>query len=144
MVLGDTIGIPDSIMGLTVLAAGGSMPEAISTVIMARQGVGGMGFSNSLGGNTMDICLCLAVPWLIKCALSGTVVVESEVIKYTCLSLFVGIFVLLVVATLTKFHMNKKMGVICFLFYLVFIVLSILVEIGVVISTPKLGCTHNR
>lgn len=37
-VVGDTIDIPDSIMGLTFLAAGGNMPELASIVILARQG----------------------------------------------------------------------------------------------------------
>jgi len=36
--LGDTIGIPDSVMGITFLAAGGNMPELVSIVILARQG----------------------------------------------------------------------------------------------------------
>lgn len=70
---GTTFGIPDAVMGLTLLAIGGSMPEAISTYIMARQGEGGLGFSNSLGGNTMDICLCLGFPWLIMCIKEGSV-----------------------------------------------------------------------
>ena len=60
-------------MGLTFLAIGGSMPEAISTYIMARQGEGGLGFSNSLGGNTMDICLCLGLPWFLKCLTNDSV-----------------------------------------------------------------------
>lgn len=37
-VVGDTIDIPDSIMGLTFLAAGGNMPEIASIVILAKQG----------------------------------------------------------------------------------------------------------
>lgn len=37
-VIGDIIGIPDSIMGLTFLAAGGNMPEVASIVILAKQG----------------------------------------------------------------------------------------------------------
>jgi len=36
--LGDIIGIPDSVMGITFLAAGGNMPELVSIVILARQG----------------------------------------------------------------------------------------------------------
>lgn len=36
---GDTFGIPDSIMGLTFLAAGMSVPEAVSSVIVANQGM---------------------------------------------------------------------------------------------------------
>lgn len=37
-VMGDTIAIPDSVMGLTFLAAGMSVPEATSSVIVTNQG----------------------------------------------------------------------------------------------------------
>lgn len=37
-VLGDTLKIPDSVMGITFLAAGTSVPEAVSSVIVAKQG----------------------------------------------------------------------------------------------------------
>lgn len=36
--LGDTLKIPDSVMGITFLAAGTSVPEAVSSVIVAKQG----------------------------------------------------------------------------------------------------------
>lgn len=36
--IGLTFNIPDSVMGLTFLAAGGCLPEAISAFLMARQG----------------------------------------------------------------------------------------------------------
>lgn len=36
--LGDTLNIPDSVMGLTFLAAGTSVPEAVSSVIVTNQG----------------------------------------------------------------------------------------------------------
>ena len=38
VISGSTIGVPDSVMGLTILAAGGSLPEMFSSIIMARQG----------------------------------------------------------------------------------------------------------
>ena len=79
-------------MGITFLAAGTSVPEAVSSVIVAKQGKlklwlnfvyvsyfsnarffffyclghGSMGISNSIGSNTFDILLCLGLPWLIK------------------------------------------------------------------------------
>lgn len=37
-VLGHTLKIPDSVMGITFLAAGTSIPEAVSSVIVAKQG----------------------------------------------------------------------------------------------------------
>lgn len=53
-------------MGLTFLAAGTSVPEAVSSVIVTKQGHGAMGISNSIGSNTFDILLCLGLPWFIK------------------------------------------------------------------------------
>lgn len=35
---GDTLMIPDSVMGITFLAAGTSVPEAVSSVIVAKKG----------------------------------------------------------------------------------------------------------
>lgn len=37
-IIGDTLRIPDSVMGITFLAAGTSIPEAVSSVIVTRQG----------------------------------------------------------------------------------------------------------
>lgn len=37
-VIGHTLRIPDSVMGITFLAAGTSVPEAVSSVIVAKQG----------------------------------------------------------------------------------------------------------
>ncbi|CAG7713527.1 unnamed protein product, partial [Allacma fusca] len=54
---GETIGIPESVSGLTLLAAGTSIPEIFSSVIVARQGLGSMAFSNSVGSNTFDILI---------------------------------------------------------------------------------------
>lgn len=53
-------------MGLTLLAAGTSVPEAVSSVIVTNQGHGAMGISNSIGSSTFDILLCLGLPWFVK------------------------------------------------------------------------------
>ncbi|CAL8113425.1 unnamed protein product [Orchesella dallaii] len=37
-IIGHTLSIPDSVMGLTFIAAGTSIPEAVSSIIVARQG----------------------------------------------------------------------------------------------------------
>lgn len=64
-VIGNTIGIPSVIMGLTVLAAGTSVPDLLSSVIVARRGNGDMAVSSSIGSNIFDILVGLPVPWLI-------------------------------------------------------------------------------
>eukprot|EP00584_Thalassiosira_punctigera_P006801 CAMPEP_0172541744 /NCGR_PEP_ID=MMETSP1067-20121228/12506_1 /TAXON_ID=265564 ORGANISM="Thalassiosira punctigera, Strain Tpunct2005C2" /NCGR_SAMPLE_ID=MMETSP1067 /ASSEMBLY_ACC=CAM_ASM_000444 /LENGTH=651 /DNA_ID=CAMNT_0013327847 /DNA_START=163 /DNA_END=2115 /DNA_ORIENTATION=+ len=64
-ILGNTIGIPSVVMGLTVLAAGTSVPDLFSSVIVARRGQGDMAVSSSIGSNIFDILVGLPLPWLV-------------------------------------------------------------------------------
>lgn len=43
------------IMGLTFLAAGTSIPDLITSVIVARKGFGDMAVSSSVGSNIFDV-----------------------------------------------------------------------------------------
>lgn len=64
-IIGAAVGIPDIIMGLTFLAAGTSVPDLLSSVIVARQGLGDMAVSSSIGSNIFDVTVGLPVPWLL-------------------------------------------------------------------------------
>jgi Ca2+/H+ antiporter len=63
-IFGDTLGIPTVVMGLTILAAGTSVPDLLSSVIVAKQGEGDMAVSSSIGSNIFDVAVGLPVPWL--------------------------------------------------------------------------------
>ena len=64
--VGYTLGIPDTIMGITFLAAGTSVPDTIASVMVARNGYGDMAVSNSIGSNVFDILLGLGLPWFLS------------------------------------------------------------------------------
>ncbi|MEQ2299485.1 hypothetical protein AMECASPLE_015639 [Ameca splendens] len=53
--VGETFYITEEIMGLTILAAGTSIPDLITSVIVARKGLGDMAVSSSVGSNIFDI-----------------------------------------------------------------------------------------
>ena len=76
-IIGNTIGIPSVIMGLTVLAAGTSVPDMLSSVIVARRGNGDMAVSSSIGSNIFDILVGLPVPWIAYTAYYGKSVTVS-------------------------------------------------------------------
>ena len=67
--VGYTLGIPDTIMGITFLAAGTSVPDTIASVMVARNGYGDMAVSNSIGSNVFDILLGLGLPWFLSTTL---------------------------------------------------------------------------
>jgi len=66
---GSTLGIPDTVMGLTFVAAGVSVPDALSSLAVIKEGLGDMAVSNAVGSNVFDILVCLGLPWFIQTAM---------------------------------------------------------------------------
>ena len=133
-IIGFTLGIPDVIMGLTFLAAGCSVPDGISSLIVARQGDGAMAVSNTVGSNVFDILLCLGLPWLLKTTavdLGGYVVVLSGSIIYTSISLFGTVAVTIFLVVINKWYLDKCIGMVFLLLYLSFITVASLFELNV-------------
>merc|ERR1739838_1027456 len=87
--IGDTIEIPTYIMGMTFLAAGTSIPDLLSSVIVARQGHGDMAVSSSIGSNIFDILVGLPLPWIFFILAKG-----RPVKMYSC-ELFVSVIILM-------------------------------------------------
>ena len=142
-VIGFTFGIPDVVMSLTFLAAGGSAPEGISSLIVARQGDGDMAVSNMIGSNVFDILLCLGVPWLLKTTtvdFAGYVDILSGSLIYTLISLFVTVFLVLFFIAFNKWYLNKCLGTILLIFYVVFITVAILSGINLFGDFNLLTC----
>merc|ERR1712080_561862 len=65
-IFGKVVGISDAVMGLTILAAGTSVPDLLTSVIVAKQGHGDMAVSSSIGSNIFDVTVGLPLPWLCK------------------------------------------------------------------------------
>lgn len=66
VVVGYTLHIRDSIMGLTVLAFGSSIEEIFSAIVMTRRGHPEMAIAGSIGSNVFDILMGLGIPWLFR------------------------------------------------------------------------------
>ncbi|XP_043286072.1 sodium/potassium/calcium exchanger 4-like [Venturia canescens] len=147
-IIGDTLEIPDSVMGLTFLAAGMSVPEAVSSVIVTNQGHGTMGISNSIGSNVFDVLLCLGLPWFIKAVflpkIPGTnfVQINSEGLIYSSISLFSTLILLYTAFVLNKFKLDRKVGITCLSMYGVFLIFASLTELNVFFPVNLPTCVH--
>ncbi|CAG0919524.1 unnamed protein product [Notodromas monacha] len=130
-IIGHTLQIPDSVMGLTFLAAGTSVPEMVSSLVVARQGQGSMSISNLVGSNTFDILVCLGAPWLIKAFMSGQVLIASTGLVYSAAALLSTVVLMYGAMFATGFQLGRKVGFSCLLLYAVFLVLALLVELNV-------------
>ncbi|XP_054139988.1 sodium/potassium/calcium exchanger 2 isoform X2 [Melozone crissalis] len=128
--VGETIGITEEIMGLTILAAGTSIPDLITSVIVARKGLGDMAVSSSVGSNIFDITVGLPLPWLLYAVVNSfaPVTVSSNGLFCAIVLLFIMLlFVILSIAS-CKWRMNKILGLLMFGLYFVFLIVSVLLE----------------
>ncbi|XP_045384474.1 sodium/potassium/calcium exchanger 5 isoform X1 [Lemur catta] len=141
-ITGETLEIPDTVMGLTLLAAGTSIPDTISSVLVARKGKGDMAMSNIVGSNVFDM-LCLGVPWFIKTAfinVSAPIEVNSRGLTYITISLNISIIFLFLAVHFNGWKLDKKLGGVCLLLYLGLATLSILYELGIIGNNKIRGC----
>lgn len=65
-VIGYTFSIPDTVMGITFIAFGASVPDVFSSLLVAKNGQGDMAISNAIGSNVFDILVCLGLPWAVR------------------------------------------------------------------------------
>ncbi|XP_077424913.1 sodium/potassium/calcium exchanger 1-like isoform X2 [Vanacampus margaritifer] len=133
--VGETIGISEEIMGLTILAAGTSIPDLITSVIVARKGLGDMAVSSSVGSNIFDITVGLPLPWLIYSFIHGLVPVAVSSNGLFCAIVLLFLMLLFVIISIAscKWKMNKALGFTMFLLYFIFLVLSVMLEDRIIV-----------
>ncbi|KAM4529753.1 sodium/potassium/calcium exchanger 4 isoform 1-T1 [Fundulus diaphanus] len=133
-IIGFTLGIPDVIMGITFLAAGTSVPDCIASLIVARQGLGDMAVSNTIGSNVFDILVGLGVPWALQtmCVNYGSeVMINSRGLVYSVVLLLGSVALTVSGIHINKWQLDLKLGVYVLVLYAVFLCFSIMIEYNV-------------
>lgn len=125
--IGCILKIPAVVMGTTVLAAGTSIPDALSSISVARDGLADMAVANAVGSNVFDIWLGLGLPWL--CYLSWqspnyilvntTELVPSSLILAGVLVLYYG------AVAFNGFRLTVRMGYVFMAAYVLYVIYSI-------------------
>uniref|UniRef100_A0A8C4MUH1 Solute carrier family 24 member 4 n=1 Tax=Equus asinus asinus TaxID=83772 RepID=A0A8C4MUH1_EQUAS len=133
-IIGYTLGIPDVIMGITFLAAGTSVPDCMASLIVARQGLGDMAVSNTIGSNVFDILVGLGIPWglqtmVINCG--STVKINSRGLVYSVVLLLGSVALTVLGIHLNKWRLDRKLGIYVLVLYVIFLCFSIMIEFNV-------------
>ncbi|CAI9733922.1 sodium/potassium/calcium exchanger 1-like, partial [Octopus vulgaris] len=119
--------IEDTVMGLTILAAGTSIPDLITSVIVAKKGFGDMAVSSSVGSNIFDITVGLPFPWLMKSIISlEPVTVSSAGMFCSIVMLFTMLMLVIISIVASRWRLNKYLGVAMIMMYGLFVTLSVL------------------
>jgi len=125
------------IMGFTILAAGTSIPDAVSSVAVAMKGEGDMAVSSSIGSNIFDILVGLPIPWMLKIIIAT---VNSEANPFVLIGspflfFYVVLLLFMVIMTVGSIHMlgwrlTWKLGAMMAALYVLFLLCALGTEFG--------------
>lgn len=109
------MGIPQLVIGLTIVAMGTSMPEAAVSITSAMNGSAGITIGNVVGSNILNILIILGITAVIT-----NVGIQKTTFCYE-IPFMIGITVLLMLFGITDSVLTFKEGVIFWLLFLVFL-----------------------
>ncbi|MDO4617338.1 MAG: calcium/sodium antiporter [Lachnospiraceae bacterium] len=109
------LGMSETLVGLTIVSIGTSLPELVTSVMAARKNEVGMALGNAIGSNIFNILMVLG----IASAISPIALITENIIDIVVLLVFT---LIVWIFAATKKKLNKTEGVIMLLLYVVYAV----------------------
>lgn len=105
-----SLGMSETLVGLTIVSIGTSLPELVTSVVAAKKGENDMAIGNAIGSNMFNILFVLAS----SCAISG-IAVSGEALIDACIMIIAT--ALTYVFSLTKKSVSRVEGLALVLTY---------------------------
>ncbi|MCF7917607.1 calcium/sodium antiporter [Candidatus Gracilibacteria bacterium] len=132
IVLAGILGIPEVVIALTVLGIGASIPDFLTSFIVAKEGRGNMAINNAIGSNIFDILFGLGMPWLLVILIKQqNVFLVREGLYQSVQWLFAFILVFFVVSAVGKWKLGRWSGAFLVLCYVGYLAYEVCKAIGV-------------
>ena len=111
----ELLGIPDTLIGTTLVAVGTSLPELVVTVSAARQGYGSIALGNIIGSNITNIFLILGLSGLLY------PISVAEISLFFTTPVMIVISLILLIFISTGWEIKRWEGVALMVFYAAFL-----------------------
>ncbi len=116
--LAELIGVPESVIGVTIVALGTSLPELAATLASIKKNQHDMAVGNIIGSNIMNLTLVLSMAGLLR---QTTVAAEVATRDYGIALLLTTSLFLVSFFSLKKGHLEKWNGAFWIITYLLYI-----------------------
>ena len=127
--IAERFGIPQLVIGLTIVAMGTSAPEAAVSISAAFKGTADITIGNVVGSNILNILIILGLTSVIV-----AVAVQRSTVRYE-MPFMIGISVLLLVFGITGNQVGRAEGAVLWLFFILYILYFLMVNIHLLVST---------
>ncbi|MBR3617608.1 MAG: calcium/sodium antiporter [Acholeplasmatales bacterium] len=115
--------LAESLVGLTIVAVGTSLPELVTSVVAAKKGENDIALGNVIGSNIFNILFVLGISATVNPLTTGSQIIVDLIVMMSVTLLLFGF-------ALTK-KLNKKMGFIFVGIYVLYLTYLILRTVGV-------------
>ena len=108
----------ESLVGLTIVAVGTSLPELVTSVVAAKKGENEIALGNVIGSNIFNAMFIIGI-----CSLICPLTIGSQILIDIAVMMFAAI---LAFVLSLKGKLNKKDGlifIVCYVLYLVYLIL---------------------
>lgn len=112
-------GMSESLVGLTIIAVGTSLPELVTSIVAARKGQSDIALGNVIGSNVFNILLILGISSFIHpIEISGSVLFDMGIMLIST--------ILVYVFAISKRTINKAEGSLLTLLYVAYMAFAII------------------
>ncbi len=112
-IIAKSLGLSETLIGLTIVAIGTSLPELVTSVTAARKNEAGIALGNAVGSNLFNIMFILgAAATIVPINVAGELFIDTIIV------LAVGVLVFIFAYTGKK--TNRAEGIICALLYVAY------------------------
>ena len=112
-IIAANFGMSETLIGLTVVALGTSLPELVTSLVAAKKGEAGIAVGNAVGSCLFNVLFILGITGLIK-----PLPAERELIADVCILALISVLVYLFAAKGRK--LGRIEGAVCVLLYAVY------------------------
>lgn len=116
--------LAESLVGLTIVAVGTSLPELVTSVVAAKKGENDIALGNVIGSNIFNILFVIGISATVNPLTSGNAIVVDLIVMMTVTLILFGF-------ALTK-KLNRTMGFIFLSIYILYLTYLILRTLGVI------------
>lgn len=120
------LGVPQVIIALTILAGWTSVPDLLSSLIVAKKWKADMAVANAVWSNIFDILICLWLPRLVYILRTWESIVVPTTGLYESVLVILWIMVIMIFYMITaKYKINKTYGIMLIGMYLAYLAYQI-------------------
>ncbi len=111
--IAQALGMSETLVGLTIVAIGTSLPELVTSFVATRKGDTGIALGNAIGSNIFNILFILGIASVLTpINANAQLIIDTAILIVVC--------IIILVFAKTKLKTNRTEGIICVLLYLAY------------------------